>query len=36
VTSLEARCRLQQIRNIQITVAAFLLRVSIDPKWRRA
>jgi len=34
MTHLEARCRLQQIRNIRVTVAAFLLRVALDTRWR--
>jgi len=35
MTPLEVRCRLQQIINIRVTVAAFLLRVSLDKRWRR-
>lgn len=35
MTPAEAALRLQTILNIRATVAAFLLRVSRDPKWRR-
>lgn len=34
MTALEARIRLQQIRNIEVMVAAFLLRVALNPRWR--
>lgn len=34
MTPLEVRCRLQAIQNIRVTVAAFLLRVAMNPRWR--
>jgi hypothetical protein len=34
MTPIEVRCRLQTIRNIELVVAAFLLRISLDPRWK--
>lgn len=34
MTPLEVCVRLQRIQNIRVVVAAFLLRVSLQPRWR--